>query len=177
MSEEVSMSESLTVPPGNDPLLDEEWLAAATRKPRLRIVLVACLVASLCFLGGALVQKQFGSGGGAVPMGPAGGAMPTGMPSGMPGGMAGGTSGGAAASSDGDSDSSSAVIGKVISISGDTWTVENLGGKRQKVKVSGSTNVVRESDMEADDVKVGDAVDISGNASGDQIDAQKVTLR
>lgn len=163
----------------HDPMLDEAWLADPSKKPRLRVVLVACLAASLCFLGGALVQKQFGTAGGAVSMGPGGGAMPAGMPDVMSGGMPGGMPGGAAAPSDsaGESDTSSAVIGKVISISGGTWTVENLGGKRQKVTISDSTTVVRESDVEADQVKVGDAVDISGKASGDQIDARKVTLR
>ena len=51
----------------DDPVLDEEWLAAPRRRSRLRLALAATLAAALCFLGGVLVQQQLGTASASSP--------------------------------------------------------------------------------------------------------------
>ena len=69
------------------------------------------------------------------------------------------------------------MIGTVVSVHGDTWVVEDLGGTRHRVRLADQTDVVRETDVDPADVRVGDDVDISGTADGDLLDAEQVTLR
>lgn len=164
----------------DDPMLDEEWLAAPARRSRLRLALVVALAAALCFLGGALVQKHFGTdsaaGTTAGPGGFGGGQLPEGLPEGFgQGGFPGAApeDGGTAAA---DTDTQS-VIGKVAEVRGDVWIVEDLGGNSHRIKVSDDTDVVRETDIERDLVKVGDAVDVSGPDNDGQLQADEVILR
>lgn len=170
----------------DDPMLDEEWLAAPAKRSRLRLVLVVVLAAAACFLGGALVQKNLGgaetaSGAAAGPAGLGGGQLPEGLPEGgFPAGAPGDMPGGNAeqdASGDAEGSDSESVIGEVVEIRGDVWIVEDLGGNRHEVKVGDGTDIVRETEVDAADVHVGDPVDIAGTASNDQIDASDIILR
>lgn len=167
----------------DDPVLDEEWLAAPRRRSRFRLGLAVALGAALCFLGGVLVQQQLGTttssaaaggfpGGlaGSVPEGfPGGGALPDG------GAVPGGADQGSRATDGGDE--STAVIGTVVAVHGDTWVVKDLGGTRHRVRLADGTDVVRETDADPGDVGVGDDVDISGTDDGGLLDAEQVTLR
>jgi hypothetical protein len=165
----------------DEQILDEEWLAAPRSRSRLRLVLAVLLAASLCFLGGALVQKHLGpdpSAAAAGPTGfPGGGTLPGGG-QGFPG--AGELPGaGSTAIPDGtdDDEDAAAVVGTVVSIDGDVWTVEDLGGTEHKVRVTDDSDVVRETDLTADQVAVGDRVDISGTNTDGQLTAADITLR
>ena len=165
----------------DEAVLDEEWVAAPRSRSRLRLVLAVLLGASLCFLGGALVQKHFGpdptaAAAAAGPTGfPGGGALPGGG-QGFPGagelpGAGSTTAPGAAA------DGAAAVVGTVVSIDGDVWTVEDLGGTRHEVRVTDDSDVVRETELTSDQVAVGDRVDISGTSTDGQLTAEDITLR
>jgi hypothetical protein len=186
MTEDTDMTETATHAAIDDQMLDEEWLAAPERQPRLRLILLAVLAASVFFLGGALVQKHFGTGSGASSVGagpggagfPSGGQMPRGMPNGFPG-AAGIDSQSTASPTDGATagTGSKSVIGKVVEVRKDVWIVEDLGGKRYTVRVTDHAAVVRESKADRSQVKAGAAIEISGTTSDDQIEASKVTLR
>lgn len=167
----------------DDPMLDEEWLAAPAPRSRLRVVLVVTLAATVCFLGGALVQKHLGTEDAAAtaagPAGFGGGQLPEGLREGMDqGGFPGGSVPGSSA--DGDTatdDAGESVIGEVVRVRGDVWIVEDLGGERHEVEVGDDTDVVRETSVEPEQVEVGDPVDIAGTASGGRLQADEVTLR
>lgn len=159
----------------DDPMLDDEWLAAPAKRSRLRGVLVVALAASVCFLGGALVQKELGtastSGAAAVPSGFPGGQLPEGLPEGL---GQGGLPGDQATTTDDDTES---VIGKVVEVRGNVWIVEDLGGTRHEVQVGDDTDVVRESRLKPSQVKVGDPVDVTGTDNDGRLQADEVTLR
>jgi hypothetical protein len=177
----------MTTSVSDDTMLDEAWLAAPRHRSRLRIGLAALLAASVCFLGGTLVQKHFGAEASATAAGPGGlpsgvGDFPEGLPEGFPaggGGMPGGDTGGTGdAGGTGDTeDDTDAVVGTVVSIDGDLWTVEDLGGTKHQVRVTDDSDLVRETTLTADQVAVGDSVDISGTTSDGQLTAADVTLR
>lgn len=163
----------------DDTMLDEEWLAAPRKRSRPRLVMVAGLIASVCFLGGALAQKHLG-GEDAAASAPAG--FPAGMPEGF-GGAAGGLPGGAPqgnGSSPIEPESeagSEQVIGTVVEKNADVWVIEDLGGKRHEVTVAKDTHVVRETRLTPSKVKAGDRVQISGAARGGRLRAADITLR
>ncbi|WP_134768750.1 hypothetical protein [Nocardioides sp. 1609] len=165
----------------DDTMLDEEWLAAPRRRSRSRSVLAAALVASLCFLGGALTQKNLGAddGAAAAPGGPPAG-VPEGLGAGaggLPGGLPGdqqGTGAQPAETEDGEEDE---VIGTVVEKNGDVWVVEDLGGTRHDVTVAGDTSVLREVRLTPARVRAGDQVQITGVARDDGLQATTVTLR
>jgi len=180
------MNDVMTDTAIDDPMLDDEWLAAPAQRSRVRAVLVIALAAAVCFLGGALVQKQFGTDAAADPAaGPGGfasGQLPEGIPEGIPEGMGQGAfpgavdeSGGSAA--DDSEDTSASVIGEVVEVRGDVWIVEDLGGERHQIKVGDDTDVIRETSIKPARVEVGDPVDISGTTNEGQIQANEVTLR
>lgn len=160
----------------DDPMLDEEWLAAPAKRSRLRLTLALGLAAALCFLGGALVQKSFGTDTAAEtatgPTGFDGGQLPEGMPEGI--GLPGASDDDGGASTDDDARS---VIGEVVRIRGDVWIVQDLGGRRHEITVGDDTDLTRETTIEPAQVKVGDRVDITGTDSGGQLQANEVTLR
>jgi hypothetical protein len=184
------MTTSATSTATDDSILDEEWLAAPRQRSRLRLALVILLSASVCFLGGVQVQKHFGTetsgegprggfAGGGFPGGSGGfpGTLPDGAQAGGVG--AGGGAGGAGAeagstSTDADRD---AVVGTVIAIDGDLWTVEDLGGTQHSIRVTEETSVLSETRLTPDQVEEGDRVDISGTTSDGELQADDVTLR
>lgn len=161
------------------PVLDEEWLAAPRSRSRLRLVLAALLAASLCFLGGVLVQKHLGpSTAAAAPTGfPGGATLPDGG-QGFPG--AGELPGGGSTTApDGaDDDQEAAVVGTVVSIDGDVWTVEDLGGTSHQVVVGEAAKIVRETTVSAADVELDSTVDITLSDDGSGSDtASDVVIR
>ena len=164
----------------DDPMLDEEWLAAPVKRSRLRTVLVVTLAAAVCVLGGATIQQHFGesatAGAAAGPGGFPGGQLPAGLPEGgFPGGLSG--------TSDGDSESAAgadeteSVIGELVEVRGEIWIVQDLGGKRHRIQVGDDTDVVRETRIQLTEVSEGDLVDVSGAADNDRLQATEVTLR
>lgn len=165
----------------DEPILDEEWLAAPRSRSRLRLTLTAALAASVCFLGGALVQKHLGTDASTSAA-----QGPSGFPSGGTF-LGGGTLPGrgelpGAGTTDvpepsGGSADTEAVIGTVLSIDGHVWTVEDLGGMKHQVRVDDDPHVVRETKLSAEQVAVGDRVDISGTTTNGQLTAKDVTLR
>lgn len=164
----------------DNPMLDEEWLAAPVKRSRLRVVLVVILAAAVCFLGGAMVQQHFGAssdaGATAGPGGFVGGQLPAGLPEGGFSGVAPGASNGAADSSAG-ADEAESVIGEVVEVRGEVWIVEDLGGKRHRITVGDDTDVIRETSIQLTAVQVGDPVDVSGTTSNGRLQANEVTLR
>jgi hypothetical protein len=170
----------------DDPMLDEEWLAAPRHRSWTRHILTALLAGTLCFLGGTLVQKHFGTST-ADPVGPDGlatqgaGGPPAGFPGGQedfPGALQGlPTEGSADESGDANDESAGAVVGTVVRIAGDAWVVEDLGGDRHRIRITDDTDVVRETSLTPDQVAVGDRLDISGTTSDGQLQAEAVTLR
>lgn len=177
------MSETSSTATESD-LLEEEWLAAPSSRSRASTLLAGALVVSLAFLGGVLVQKQWGTAttAAALPAGFPGGAVPSGFPEGFGGAAPGAVSGaGSGADSGADSESASdsvSLIGTVVSKKGEVWTVEDLGGTRHTITVSSSTRVVREQHSTTDSVSKGDVVSVTGtNADSDSLAATRVTLR
>jgi len=74
-------------------------------------------------------------------------------------------------------DDTDAVVGTVVSIDGDVWVVEDLGGERHEVRVTDESDLVRETPLTPEEVAVGDRVDISGTTTEGQLTAEDVTLR
>ena len=156
----------------DDRLLDEAWLAAPARRSRVRMVLAALLAASVCFLGGALVQKHFGAAASGASASPAFPDFAGGAPSGFPGGApTGGDTGSGAA------DETDSVIGTVVEIRDGEWVVEDLGGNRHTITVDEETSVIREEKLTLDDVKNGDLVQVTGTTSKKKLQADDITLR
>jgi hypothetical protein len=158
---------------------EEEWLAAPRRRSRLRLGLSALLAASLCFLGGALVQKHLGAEPAASAAGPGSlpgaGTFPGGVS--FEGAPTGTGSSAGPVQADPDEEERDAVVGTVVSIDGETWVVEDLGGQRHEVRVTDDAHLVRETGLNPDQVAVGDRVDITGTTADDQLTAEDVTLR
>ncbi len=139
-------AEAMTSPPNEaperDPMFDPEW-NPPRRVNRLTGVLVAGLVATGAFAGGAALQRshdaglataagsrtvRVGAGGaGGIPSGFAGG--PSGF-AGGPGGFAGGPGAGATSATD-----VPIVVGTVVSIAAGTVTVKNFAGATVVVHV------------------------------------------
>jgi hypothetical protein len=163
-------------------LLDEDWLSATPGRSRARLVLLGALVLSATFLGGVEVQRHYGTSGSTDS---AAGGLPAGLPSGFPGGgtFPGGVPGATTGSDQGGSgstgsDTSAQVIGTLVAVKGDTWTVKDLGGTKHTITVDAETRVVREQQLDPADVPTGTTVDISGAAgsSGD-VTATTITVR
>src|SRR4051794_35883392 len=170
------MTEAETQTPAD--LLDEEWLAAPSRRSRLRAALVVLLAAALVFLAGVEVQRRYGAASSAAdsaatPSFPRGG-LPTGFPGGGPQGI---QSVPTASATSGSADQAS-VIGTVESVKGDVWTIKDLGGKVHKVTVDTTVRIVRETSVDAADVVAGATVDVTGTSGADgAVTATTITLR
>jgi hypothetical protein len=168
---------------GTGDLLDEEWLSGKPRRSRARLVLLGALVLSATFLGGVEVQRHYGTSGST---GTSAGGLPTGLPSGFPaGGFPGGGTPGGATTGTGQgtgtgsgASSSSQVIGTLVAVKGDTWTVKDLGGKKHTITVDTTTRIVREETVDPADVPTGTTVDVAGTTgdSGD-VAATTITIR
>lgn len=174
------MSRTMT----DDDVLADAWLAEPRRRSRWRRVLLVSLASSLVFLGGVEVQKQFGTApASAARAGGFGAGMPAGFPAGGPGGFGGGTgsstdaaTGGSTGSTTGSPDAA-AVIGTLVAIDGDVWTVEDLGGTRHEITVT-SARVNREERIDVAAVEVGATVDITGaEKKNGSLSASSVTVR
>ena len=74
-------------------------------------------------------------------------------------------------------DTTPSVIGTVVKIDGDTWTVKDLGGTRHQVRVTGTTTITSETTISARQVHTGAQVDVSGTQSNGNLTADDVTLR
>jgi hypothetical protein len=165
---------------GAGDLLDEEWLSATPHRSRPRLVLLGALVLASTFLGGVEVQRHFGASEAA---GASAGGLPAGLPSGFPaGGFPGGaapggtpTGSGEGGGSDTGSSASSQVIGTLVAVRGDTWTVKDLGGTKHTITVDGTTRIVREQAVDPADVSTGTTVDVAGE-TGDTGDLTATTI-
>lgn len=172
------MSHTVTDP---EELLDEEWLSATPRRSRARTALLGALVLAAAFLGGVQVQRHFGTTSGSA--GTVAGGLPAGLPEGFPAGGAlpGGTTGGAATGSGQGGTATSAeaqVIGTLVAVKGDTWTVKDLGGTTHTITVDAGTRIVREEKVDPADVPAGTTVDISGSGAGSgDVTATTITIR
>ncbi|MGH3289356.1 MAG: hypothetical protein ACRDPD_32550 [Streptosporangiaceae bacterium] len=156
---------------------DAELTAVLTRRPRaklpsLTLILLAIVVASAGFLGGALVGKHYGSSGsgnlaaafrglaaartGASSSASAGTSTGTGARSGFPGGAGGGFGGG------------NATIGTIKLIDGATVYVQTTAGDVVQVATSAGTKVTVSSTVPVKDLKPGETVIVEGskNSSG-----------
>jgi hypothetical protein len=102
---------------------------------------------------------------------PEGGGQPAG------GGLPAGGTGAPAAGTGDTADDTEAVVGTVVSIDGDVWVVEDLGGERHEVRVTDESDLVRETPLTPEEVAVGDRVDISGTTTEGHLTAEDVTLR
>jgi hypothetical protein len=162
----------LAIPPRADDL----GSALAARPPRLKLpkVTTALVVSALIcagFIGGALVQKHWGSsssGGGAAAAFAAGRA-------GRGGGGAGGFGGAGGAGGAGGGTGSS-VTGTVTVVSGNTLYVTASDGTVYTVKTSGSTAVNVTLSGTLSQVKPGQSVVIAGSSdSSGNVTATSIT--
>lgn len=166
---------------GAGDVLDDEWLGAAPRRSRARVVLLGALVVAAAFLGGVEVQRHFGAASDSASA--TAGGLPAGLPDGFPAGGAfpGATTGGAttgAGEGGTGSSATSQVIGTLVAVHGDTWTVKDLGGTKHQVTVDGETRILREQQVDPADVPTGTTVDVSGAAgSSGEVTATTITLR
>lgn len=156
----------------SEDLLDEQWLSAPQRRSRIRVTLVLLLSAAVVFLAGVLVQKTFGVSEQATSAeNPFANGFPSGLPEGLEGIPTGMFPGNgqipqAAEQPPGDEGESSSVIGTVVRKRGTTWLVEDLGGTRHRIIVSGDVTVTREIRSSSDDIATGDTVTVTGSSSG-----------
>lgn len=161
---------------------DLDLLAEPERKvTRLTVILAAAVIAGLAFVGGVMVQKQFGTSAGAAGgMSAASGQMPSG--SGESGEFPGGAGGfgegmgdaGAAASAGTGGDSAAAadtatpvLVGTVTKVSGNTLTVKNFGGVTVTVKVPAGTTISDSSDTALSGLAKGATVSVTGTEADD----------
>jgi len=177
--------------------LEEDYDDEFAPQPRQKLgkfsgLLAAVLVLGLGFLGGILVQKHTGSSSSSrtptfsLPAGARAGTGTGGAGTGRTGGF-GGFGGGApgggadATSSAGPAGSGSgaaagnlAVVGQIVSVSGDTVVVKNLGGKQVTVHLSGDTKIT--ITVTAASLKAGQTVAVSGTTGADgSVSATSVT--
>jgi hypothetical protein len=165
--------------------VDSEFAPQPRRRlGKLTIGLAALLVAGGGFLAGVQVQQHTtsstaagGFAGAAARRGTGTGAGGTGGTGafGGAGGFAGGTRGGAATgtgaeagtggTTSGTTSTIPAIIGQIVSVSGDTVIVKNLGGKEITVKLSTTTPVTQTGT--AADLKSGQNVTVSGSTGSD----------
>ncbi|MGC4113037.1 MAG: hypothetical protein QM747_21990 [Nocardioides sp.] len=162
-------------------VLDEEWLAAPSRRSRARVGLLLLLAVLLVFLGGVEVQKRWGSdstsGTGAVPSGAFRGA-PTTSGSGTFGSPPTGASDSSDSSGAASTSSTTpAVIGKVTGIHGRTWTVQDLGGKDHTVTVTAETTLTRPLARATGPIRPGSSVTVLGTTHGKAVTATAITIR
>jgi hypothetical protein len=152
-------------------ILDDDWLAAPSRRSRSRIGLLAVLTLLVVFLGGVEVQKRWGAGDSATADRPfgrsfSGGSLPSGSFTGLP------TTGGGTTAS-----SIPAVIGTVTRIQGHTWTVRDLGGTSHAVQVTARTALTRSLGDATAPIRTGSDVTVQGTPHGRSLTATVITIR
>jgi hypothetical protein len=182
---------------------DLDLLAEVDRKAsRATVVLLVGILAALTFVGGATVQKHWGTAsasgrpaglgaGGPGGFGGAGGAGGYGNRAGgygpaggfggaAPGGPGGrGASGaGPAAGGAGPAAATPVVVGTVTKLSGSSMTVKNLGGKSVAVDVPEGATITLVAGKKIVLLKVGATVSVAGKTSADgKVTASAVTVR
>lgn len=175
---------------------DLDLLVEVNRKPsRTTVLLAVGILASVAFLGGAVVQKNFGeTSAGATPGagaggfaaragGNAGGYGGFGGAGGAPGGgtQAGGTTGtagGAGGTAGTTAAATPVVVGTVAKISGSSLTVKNLGGKSVQVTVPAGATITLVAGKTLTTLKTGATVSVAGKTAADgTVTATSVTVR
>ncbi len=145
----------------------------------LTVILAALLVAGGGFLVGAQIQKHEGGSGTsstaaafarrAAAGGFAGGAAGAGGTGGFAGGAGGGAGAGTRTGSGATGGTSTpavpAAIGTVVSVSGQTMVLKNLGGQQVTVHLSATTTVTKT--IGAADLAAGQTVAVTGTAAAD----------
>jgi hypothetical protein len=148
---------------------------APHRISKLTIALFGALLLAGGFLGGVLTQKHHDTGltasragGGAATR--TGGGQFAGF--GVPGGGARASAAPSASTSSGTGGSGGstdstgpAVIGQIVSVSGNTVVIQNLGGKRVTVHLGTDTAVSTKA--KPTDLKAGQSVTVSGSTAAD----------
>jgi hypothetical protein len=164
--------------------LDDPWLAEPPKRSRLRLVLVMLLAAAVVFYAGVEVQKQYGAATGTnAATGPQTGTFTPPDGAAFPGGgqLPGGGTGtdSTDTGNQGSEDSgASTVIGTVVSLKGDKLVVKDFGGTKHTITLGADVRVVLETAGDADDVKTGSTVQVSGQADDqDQVTATTITVR
>jgi hypothetical protein len=143
-----------------DDELDEQRPARRRRTvPPLAIGLGAVVIAGLGFIGGVQVQKRSG--------GEADGGMPAGIAAMMQAGGPGGAARGGAATGGAGATSSSATTGEVANVKGTKLYVTTADGSTVEVSVGKKATVQRLAEADADEIRPGDTVVVSGSTSGD----------
>lgn len=164
-----------------DDEFDDQWLTADAKMSRWRVALVVAFAASLVFLGGVQTQKWLGDDS----SGTAASGLPSGFPTGgLPAGFGGALGGGTGPTAGGStgtgssSSTASAVIGTVVSVDGDVWTVKDIGGTTHKVTLTGTIPIRQETAIAATDVKAGQSVTVDGTKDSEgAVTATKITVR
>jgi hypothetical protein len=170
---------------------DDEFVVPPRRRmSRLTIALLAGLALTVTFTGGALAQKDLGSSTNAAAGGvarraggagafPGGGTFPGGAAGGITGtGTGAGTTAGAAPATGGSTAATTAVIGTVVSVSGTTLTVKNLGGKTVIVHLGTDATITKSTTLTASALIAGTTVSVDGTTGSDgSITATAVTTR
>jgi hypothetical protein len=181
---------------------DLDLLAEVNHRPsRTTVLLVAGILAAVAFVGGAVVQKHYGttSNGGQAGAAAGGFAARTrtgtggyGSFSGFPGGAAGAPGGAAAApggagtgaggtAAGGTSGAATAVpvvVGTVTKLSGSSLTVKNLGGKSVKVTVPSGATITLVAGKSLTMLKTGATVSVAGTTAADgTVTATSITIR
>ena len=170
----------------SEDIVDEPWLAAPSRRSRVRVVLVVLLLTLVLFVAGAQVQKRFGGESSASaasqPVSPvAGGQGFEGLPGQSVPGAQGPRTSGSSSSASGDTGESSGstpvLIGTVTATKARTWAVKDLGGHTHTVRLTSATTITRPADQAAEPVRVGSQVTVEGRKHGLTVTATALTIR
>ncbi|MBT0773024.1 hypothetical protein KIH74_29040 [Kineosporia sp. J2-2] len=177
---------------------DLDLLAESGRKVgKVTLALAAAVLVGVAFIGGVVVQKQWGSSNSGSPggMSAMGGGSAEGMggSGGFPGGAgvygaSGMNSGGRGRDSSSESQDSGTgsasggsstpvVVGTVTKVSGRTLTVKNFAGTSVTVKVPAGTTITDSSDGALDGLAKGASVSVAGTTADDgTVTATAVTV-
>ena len=157
-----------------DDSVDDEFELppARGRLPRLTALLLAGVLIAAGFLAGAYVQRTHGASSTAT----------TGFPnfgSGGPPNFGGALPGGDTSTQGGSSTSNrNNVIGTVVRTSATSITVKDFGGTTHVVQVKASTQVQKNTEIAANDLKPGSTVVVTGTSGANgSITATSITQR
>lgn len=161
-----------------DDAVDDEFgpPSASRRLPRLTAVLLAALLVAGGFVGGALVQREFGTSGSTTAAGQFPGLGSGGLPDfgGTLPGVGSGTSGQGGNGSSG----TSSVIGTVVSVSDTSIKVKDFGGTTHVIHLTDSTQVHKNVAIKPSDLESGATVVVQGRTGDDgSLTATDVTKR
>ncbi|HST85754.1 MAG TPA: hypothetical protein VLL08_28705 [Kineosporiaceae bacterium] len=178
---------------------DLDLLAEVNHRPsRATVLLIVGIIASLAFLGGSVVQKNYGGtstggqaagGAGAAGFGARAGGYGNfggGFPGGQAGGAAGVAAGGAGGAATGGGAASGTTtaaatpvaVGTVTKVSGSSLTLKNLGGKTVKVTIPEGASITLVAGKKLTTLKAGVTVSVAGKVAADgSVTATSVTVR